>query len=85
MIVKIQLPIGGDMSKALVYNKDRSVCELMPVGIAKKAFGRSRDVKGYFYALLDKTILRIGARAPEQNWSKKSLIFFENSLDKKGR
>lgn len=68
MIVKIQRPIWGNMTQALVYNKSRSIMELMPIKIANKAFRRSKKVKGFFYATLKKTILHIGPTAPWQKW-----------------
>ena len=68
MIVKIQIPIGGDLTRALIYNENRTILELAPIKIARKAFGKSKDLKGYFKAKLIKTILHINERVYDEDF-----------------
>jgi aminoglycoside/choline kinase family phosphotransferase len=49
--IKVQLPIAGDMSKALVYNEDRTINFLWPVeDIQDIMYGRP---KAYFSSTID--------------------------------
>lgn len=68
MIVKVQLPIGGNMevNPALVYDRDRSFQRYVPVGdVAERMQDRP---KAYFYATLKFGQLALGDEAPWQPW-----------------
>lgn len=68
-IVKIQLPIGGEMSHALMYNEDRTIETLQPITQALlKMFGKT--VKIFAYCTYDRRTktLNILRKAPWQEW-----------------
>ena len=67
MIVKVQMPIGGDPTKALIYNEDRSVRELFAITYPLKQAMRAR-MKAYFHAEIVNSKLVLGNEAPEQTW-----------------
>jgi hypothetical protein len=66
VIVKVQLPIGGEDSLALVYEHGRANQRLVPVStVADRMRGRP---KAYFYAKAGADPLVLGDEAPEQAW-----------------
>lgn len=65
-VVKIQLPIAGDLSKALIYNEDRSINFLWPVEDVQDIMdGRP---KVYFFATIDQEgVVTIESEVRDQN------------------
>ena len=61
VVVKIQLPIAGDMGQALVYDEKRTIQMQVPVGSVAKRVPRG-VVKAYFKAEIVDDILEIGER-----------------------
>ena len=69
MIVKIQLPLAGDMSQALVYDGNRSLNTLIPVtdSLLEAMDGRP---KVYFRVSCDEDQKRLSvlAEVADQEW-----------------
>lgn len=64
-IVKVQVSISGS-SGTLVYNEDHSVTKTFERSMGEGILGD--DLKGYFWAHLEGTIIHIDDRAPDQPW-----------------
>ncbi len=65
--IKVQMPLVGEMTKALIYNQDRSVETRWPVKNLKEVMLGS--TKRYFRARIDDAgALEILRPAKEQSW-----------------
>ncbi|QZI85774.1 hypothetical protein CPT_Summit_123 [Stenotrophomonas phage Summit] len=75
-IFKVQIPIGGDMGAALIYNKDRSICFQLPLtDEARKELNRHFKkgeykiyVEGRLQGPASDAGFEILKRMPEQAW-----------------
>lgn len=71
-VVKVQLPIMGDMSQILIYTQDRKIEQMFPAKgeLLKDLQGMMEgEPKAFFYAHTDENkFLVIDDPAPWQNW-----------------
>lgn len=66
-IVKIQMPIFGNGTEALIYNEDKSFCVQMP--LPKDAAKIMRDSKKMFFnVLINGDTVEIVSKALWQSW-----------------
>jgi hypothetical protein len=68
IIVKVQLPLAGDQTRALVYNQDRSVIQMLPISPELLDKFGPEEVKAYCYAEVDRDGFVLMGRAPDQAW-----------------
>ncbi len=65
--IKVQIPLAGDMSKALIYNQDRSIQTTWPVDDVMGIMQGTK--KRYFRATVnDAGVLEILRPSKEQSW-----------------
>ena len=68
MIVKVQVPISGNMEpKALIYNRDRTLELLHPI-TPELQRAMAGWLKRFFYVRIVNEQLTLDGEAPWQNW-----------------
>jgi len=64
-VVKVQVSLSGNPG-TLVYNRDQSVEEMFERDLGERLLGS--EIKGFFWAYLEGTILHFEKEAPWQDW-----------------
>lgn len=66
-IVKVQLPIMGDMSNALIYDRKKKIMTHVPITKPIR-IAMDGNLKAYFHAELKGDKVELISKAPWQEW-----------------